>query len=107
MKSRKLDPCAHLGEIWHMAWAALTLQSGDVRAVHAPDLCIVSAIMLQEEAWSCAEIRFAKFVLKFPHHCIVQATTGYIWIADLVGAIHSIFALKELVTSPFIEKLPR
>ena len=39
-----------------------------------------------------------------PH---VQATTGYIWIADLVGAIHHIVAPKEPETSPFIEELPR
>ena len=63
--------------------------------------------MLQGLAWSCAEVRYAEYMQKSPHHCIVQATTGYIWIADLVGAIHPIVAPKEPETSPFIEELPR
>ena len=90
-----------------MAWASLTSQSGEIRAAHDPDLCNLGASMLQGSAWSCAEVRNAEHMLKSPHHCIVQATTGYIWIADLVGAIYPITALRELDTSPFIKKLPR
>ena len=89
-----------------MAWASLISQSGDIRAAHDPDLCNLGASMLQGSAWSCAEVCNAEYMRKSPHHCIVQATTGYIWIADLVGAIHPIVALREPDTSPFIKKLP-
>ena len=63
-----------------MEWVALSLQSGDTRAAHGPYLSNLGACMLSLLAWSCAEIRCAEHMRKFPTHGIVQATTGYIWV---------------------------
>ena len=53
-----------------------SLQLGDARAAHAPDLHKLAAIMFEGLVWTCAEVRLADAIRKSPLHCIVQATTG-------------------------------